>query len=509
MRFPEYEDFDGIGLAKLIRSGEVSPGELLEAAIDRVEAYDGQINAVVRKAYAYGRDQIGAGLPRGPFTGVPFLVKDHGLDIAGVSCADGSAFRSDRPATVDSTLTRRYLAAGLVIFGRTNTPEYAISGSTESLAFGPCLNPWDLSRTTGGSSGGSAAAVAAGYAPMAHATDGGGSIRNPSSGCGVFGFKPTRTRVPFGPETFEGVGGMSVHHAITRTVRDSAALLDATAGPVRGDPYPALDQAEPLLEAMRRVPRRLKIAFHVEAHRHTQVHRDCIEAVDRAAKLCEDLGHVVEQARPPVDGRQGVEIGSVLWKISAAQSLALTRKALGRGPKASELEWISRTLADEGARISAQEYVEALDGIHRFGRGLAAFFDTYDVVLSPVLSRPAWLLGEYNKSYTDSRSFFETVADYSPFCWPYNMSGQPAMSVPLHWTDGGLPVGVQFAGRYGDEATLFQLAGQLEQAASWHQKRPSFTSSNSKEVNEDDGSQRRSVLPAKASRMEGLEAGQQ
>lgn len=509
MTFHEYEDFDGIGLAELVRLGEVSPMELLEAAIDRVEAYDERINAVVRKAYAYGKEQIGTGLPKGPFTGVPFLVKDHGLDIAGVSCADGSAFRPDRPAVVDSTLTRRYLAAGLVIFGRTNTPEFAISGSTESLAFGPCLNPWDPSRTTGGSSGGSAAAVAAGYAPMAHATDGGGSIRNPSSGCGVFGFKPTRTRVPFGPETFEGVGGMSVHHAITRTVRDSAALLDATAGPMPGDPYPALDQAEPLLEAMRRAPRRLKIAFHVEAHRNTEVHRDCIEAVGWAAKLCENLGHIVEQARPPIDGRQGIEIGSVLWKISVAQSVTRTSKALGRGPQPLELEWISRTLADEGAKISAQDYVEALDGIHRFGRELAAFFDTYDAVLSPVLSRPAWRLGEYSKSYTDSRSFFETVADYSPFCWPYNMSGQPAMSVPLHWTDGGLPVGVQFAGRYGDEATLFQLACQLEQAAPWHQKRPPLTSLHSTETDGDDRNQRGSMLPGEASRMEGLETRRQ
>jgi Asp-tRNA(Asn)/Glu-tRNA(Gln) amidotransferase A subunit family amidase len=471
--FREYENFDGVGLAELVRRGEVSAKELLEAAIERVEDIDPGINAVVQKLYDYGEAQVRAGLPKGPFAGVPFLVKDHGLQVAGVPCADGSRFRSDKPAAVDGTLTRRYLAAGLVIFGKTNTPEFAISGSTESAASGPCRNPWDRTRSAGGSSGGAAAAVAAGYVPMAHATDGGGSIRNPASACGVFGLKPTRTRVPFGPDSFEEVGGMSAHHAITGTVRDSAALLDASASGVPGDPYPPLTQAEPFLEAMARPPRRLRIAFHAQAHRRTlAVHPECVKAVSRTAKICEELGHIVEEARPPIDGDEDVEIGSVFWKVAAARSVARLSATLGRGPAPGELEGITRALAEEGSAISATAYCETLDRLHRFGRRLAGFFASFDVVLSPVLSRPAWRLGEYDSRYTDSQSFFETVSAYSPFCWPYNMSGQPAMSVPLHWTDEGLPVGLQFAGRYGDEATLLQLAAQLEQAAPWGNRRP-------------------------------------
>lgn len=504
MTFLEYREFDGIGLAELIRRGETSPIELLEAAIKRVESLDPTINAVVYHMHDVARARIESGLPVGPFRGVPFLVKDHGLSVAGSPTFDGSCFRDERPATTNSTLTQRYLAAGLVIFGRTNTPEFAISGSTESKAFGPCLNPWDLSRTTGGSSGGSAAAVAAGYAPMAHGTDGGGSIRNPSSVCGVFGLKPTRTRVPFGPETFDGVGGMAVHHAITRTVRDSAALLDATAGPVAGDPYPALSFEEPLLDAIRRAPRRLRIAFHREPHHKTEVHRECIDAVEFAAKLCEDLGHVVEEARPQIDGQQGIEVSAILWKVSAAQSVARTSTALGSTPGPSDLEWISRTLAEEGAEISATAYVKALDTMHRFGRELSKFFRIYDVALSPVLSRPAWRLGEYDKTYTDSASFFETVAAYSPFCWPYNMSGQPAMSLPLHWTGSGLPVGVQFAGRYGDEATLLRLAGCLEQAAPWHQRHPSFTSLNSTAESRDEAVSETAKPVGESKRLEDL-----
>ncbi len=472
MTFPEYTEFDGIGLAELVRRGQVSANELLDAAIERVEALDPRLNAIVHRMDDPARRQIATGLGNGPFAGVPFLLKDHGIKIVGAPNRNGSRFHDDRPARANSFLTERYLAAGLVIFGKTNTPEFAISGSTEPQAFGPCRNPWDLTRGTGGSSGGSAAAVAAGYAPMAHASDGGGSIRNPASGCGVFGLKPTRGRVVCGPDSYQSLGGMSVHHAVTGSVRDSAALLDATTDPLVDDLYRKASDGSCFLDAIDRPPKQLRIAFHLHAHRDIDIDPECRRATRFAAGLCEDLGHLVEEAKPDIDGDEALELGSLLWKVGAAQIVAATAGSIGRKPRAGELEWITQLLADQGAEILATDYADAIDSIHRIGRKLAVFFERYDVVLSPVLSQPPWPIGVYENQYTDSRSYFETVANYSPFCWPYNMSGQPAMSAPLHWTENGLPVGVQFAGRYGDEVTLLQLAKQFEQIVPWFSRRP-------------------------------------
>ncbi len=477
MTFSEYTDFDAIGLANLVRRGEVSANELLDSAVNRINALDGDINAIVQDLQIQARKQIEQGLNDGPLSGVPFLLKDHGIYLKGTHTSGGSSFHSALPATYNSKLTEHYLKAGLVIFGKTNTPEFAISGSTESKALGKCHNPWDLCRGTGGSSGGAAAAVAAGYAPMAHASDGGGSIRNPSSGCGVFGLKPSRGRVVCGPDVYESVGGMGVHHAITRSVRDSAAILDATAIVPVGSLYRGLDNDSSFLDSISRPLKPLRIAFHLDAHRSVKIDPACHQAVQLAAKLCENLGHIVEEAQPEIDGDEGLEIGSLFWKVGAAQEAASVAQTLGREPKQDELEWITQLLADEGTQISATEYANAINVMHRMGRKLAAFFDRYDVVLSPVVSQPPWPLDTYENSYSDSRTYFETVSSYSPFCWPYNMSGQPAMSVPLHWTENGLPVGVQFAGRYGDEATLLSLARQLELAKPWFDRRPQIHTS--------------------------------
>jgi amidase len=471
MAFSQYTDFDALGLAGLVQRKEVSPNELLEAAVAQVNTFDADINAVVLGLESLARKQIEGGLSAGPFSGVPFLLKDNGIELKGTATSSGSRFHDPQPATNNSHLTDIYLKAGLVIFGKTNTPEFAISGSTESKALGKCKNPWDLTKGSGGSSGGAAASVAMGYAPMAHGSDGGGSIRNPSSACGVFGFKPSRGRVVCGPDANESIGGMSVDHAITHSVRDSAAMLDVTS--VLADE--ACTNKEPnvsFLDELNHPVRLLKIAFHVDAHHDVDIDPTCRKAAHLAAKLCEDLGHTVEEARPDIDGNAGLEIGSLLWKVNAAQNVASTTQALGQKPKYGELEWITQLLALEGSSVSAVDYLDALTAMHGFGQKLTAFFNHYDVVLSPVVSRPPWPLNVYENSYSDTQTYFETVNAYSPFCWPYNMSGQPAMSVPLHWTESGLPVGVQFAGRPGEDKTLLQLARQLEVAAPWFNRRP-------------------------------------
>ena len=472
MNFSEYELYDGIGLAALVRRKEVSADELLDAAISRVNTYDDNINAVVQNLEPLARNQIKRGLGDGPFTGVPFLLKDCGIDLKGTYTSSGSRFYSRQAVQQSSTLANHYLKAGLVIFGKTNAPEFAISGSTESKALGKCHNPWDLSRGTGGSSGGAAAAVAMAYAPMAHASDGGGSIRNPSSGCGVFGLKPSRSRVVSGPDVYEGVGGMSVQHAITRTVRDSAALLDVSGGQNALPICANHNQMSSFLATIEQPLAPLKIAFHVDAHNAVNISTECKQAVMATVKLCEESGHQVEQLQPDLDGENGLEAASILWKVNAAQELVNHIRTMKREPDPNELEWITQLLAEEGAKISALDYTHAINSTHQIGAKLHSFFSDHDVVLSPVVSQPPWLLDTYENSYSDTQSYFRTVFSYSPFCWPYNMSGQPAMSVPIYWTENNLPIGVQFAGRYGDEATLLQLARQLEVAKPWFNRRP-------------------------------------
>lgn len=473
MVFSEYTDYDAIGLADLVRRKQVSATELLDSAISHIENNDTHINAVVQDLEPQARKQIKHALYDGPFTGVPFLLKDTGINLEGATNSNGSRFIDRKPAAQNSTLTEHYLKSGLVIFGKTNTPEYAISGSTESKALGQCHNPWDLTRSTGGSSGGAAAAVAMGYVPMAHGSDGGGSIRNPSSNCGVFGLKPTRGRVVCGPDTHQSVGGMSEHHTITRSVRDSAAVLDATSA-LRDKSCLDQLQKNSFLEAIKQPTKPLRIAFHFDAHHSISTAPECHQAVHTAAKLCEDLGHNVEEVKPNIDSVKGMQACSLLWKVSAAQCIEETAHALGRAPKHDEIEWITQLLAKEGADIKATDYAQAINTMHHIGHKLITFFKQYDVVLSPVLSQPPWLLDVYENKYTDTQSYFKTVFTYSPFCWPYNMSGQPAMSVPLHWTKNNLPVGVQFAGRYGDEATLLRLARQLEIAKPWFNRRPTM-----------------------------------
>jgi len=474
LAFSEYESFDAVGLSRLIASREVSPAEVLETAIARVEAVNPGINAVVHKMYDSARATIAAGPPSGPLAGVPFLIKDVGSLCKGAPCGNGSRLFDGFIADHDDTIVERYRAAGLVIIGRTNSPEFALSPTTEPLANGPTRNPWDLTRSVGGSSGGSAAAVAARLVPAAHAADGGGSIRVPASNCGVFGLKPTRARTPSGPSAGEGWGGMLVAHAVTRSVRDSAALLDAIAGPAPGDPYWAPPQQRPFIQEVGADPGRLRIAVMTKSPTGGGVHPQCVAASMKAASLCSELGHRVEEAEPKVDMAAMRWARDVVVSACVSDEINTRLEALDRQLRAGDLERITELQAERGARYSARDYVRATTILHGIGRQFAAFFADYDALLSPVLAQPPEPLGSTDMMSADAKAFVERLFHLLCFTRHFNVTGGPAASIPLHWTPEGLPIGVQFAANFGNEALLFRLAGQLEQAMPWHDRRPAM-----------------------------------
>ena len=464
--------YDGLGFADLVRRKEVTPAELLEAAIARAEAANPALNAIITRLYDEARAAIAAGLPSGPFTGVPYLLKDLGALYTGAPTSYGSALFDGNIADHDSEITARMKRAGLVIFGKTNTPEMGLSPSTEPKRFGATKNPWNLAYSAGGSSGGAAAAVASGIVPMAHATDGGGSIRIPASCCGLFGMKPTRARNPLGPDAGEGWGGASVGHAVTWSVRDSAALLDATAGPDVGDPYWAPPPAGPFLAEVGRAPGRLRIALTTAAFNDHAVDPECADAARAAAKLCESLGHTVEEARPQIDAQAlGLAVRIVIG-ANVRAALEARAAALGRPLAETDVERVTWGRVLEGVKFTAWEYARSIGIIHRTGREVARFFTTYDVLLSPTMCRPPQRLGVLNMSSTDDAAYLDAVLASVGFTSLFNNSGNPAMSVPLATSRDGLPIGIQFAGRFGDEATLFRLAGQLEAASPWADRRP-------------------------------------
>lgn len=470
--FADYEAHDALGLASLVARHEVSADELLETAIARAEQVNPAINALSQKLYDHGRAAIRAGLPQGPFTGVPFLLKDVSVLLAGEVTTFGSRLFADYRADHDSTMVERYKRAGLVIFGKTTTPELGLAASTETTLTGATRNPWNPERTAGGSSGGAAAAVAAGIVPAAHGSDGGGSIRIPSSCCGLFGLKPTRARNPAGPDVGEGWGSLSTSHVLTRSVRDSAALLDATSGPAPGDPYAAPPPARPFLAEIGADPGRLRVALQLEPLSSVAVDPACQAAARAAATLLEDLGHHVEEARPTLDWE---ELGNALW-VLVASSVALTARrraaALGQTLRAEDVERVTWNAVEFAATVSAEAYVAALASIHRAGRHMAAFHATYDILLSPTLAKPPVPLGPMHMNNPDLAAYREALLTFSPFTSLFNMTGQPSMSVPLHWTADKLPIGVMASARYGEEAVLFRLASQLEAARPWQRRRP-------------------------------------
>lgn len=471
--FAEYDDYDALGLAALVAAGEVSPGELLDEAIARLEAVNGTLNAVTLKHYDEARAAIDAGLPKGPFRGVPFLLKDLHLLMRGTVTTYGSASFRDNVADHDSTLTERYRQAGLVIFGKTNTPEFGLAGTTEPRLFGPTRNPWNTEHSPGGSSGGAAAAVAAGVLPIANASDGGGSIRIPAAACGLFGMKPTRARTPMGPDRGEGWGGMSISHAVSRTVRDNAALLDATSGPAPGDPYAAPPPARPFLDEAATDPAPLRIAMTATGPNGSTCDGEVRTGLDATVRLLEDLGHRVEEAAPPIDAAEMAFAQVSLIASNIALTLDQRAETLGRPVSQQDVERITWAIAENGRGLAGADYARGSLLIHRFGRAVAGFMADYDVLLSPTLALPPVPLGTVNMDSDDIAAYLDINARYMPYTALFNMTGQPSMSVPLHWTPQGLPVGMMFTGRFGDEATLFRLAGQLERASPWQHRRPS------------------------------------
>lgn len=474
--FAEYEKYDALGLAQLVRENSVTPDQLLDAAIERVERLNPALNAVSHSMFDFARKDLANGLPEGPFRGVPFLLKDLGMLYQGVPTTNGSALFKDFVPDHHSHLVERYRRAGLVILGKTNTPEFGLSVTTEPILKGPCLNPWNTAHSPGGSSGGAAASVASGILPAAHATDGGGSIRVPAACCGLFGLKPTRARTPLGPDIGEGWSGMGIGHAITRSVRDSAALLDIAGGPMGGDPYWAPPPARPFREEVGANPGRLRIAVSTEAPNDVPVHPDCVTAVESAAALCTELGHEIVEAAWSFDMGLLIRAMRIIWGANTRAAVDMRYHALGKEPDGDGLERVSWNLAQEGQRNSAADYAQAIQVLHRTGRVFNDFLQDFDLILTPVAAQPPWPLKALDMMDDDLDAYIYNLFAHIPFTAQFNATGLPAMSVPLFWNEAELPIGVQFGARFGDEATLFRLAAQLESARPWDQRRPAAIS---------------------------------
>ncbi len=474
LTFEEYRSHDAIGLAERVARGDTTADELLDTAIARAEAVNPLINAVVQQHYDLARAAIRNGLPDGPFRGVPFLLKDVSVQLAGTQTSNCSRLFAGSVAQTDSTLVERYRRAGLVIFGKTNTPEMGLAASTETALHGTTRNPWNRDRTSGGSSGGTAAAVAAGIVPAAQGSDGGGSIRIPASCCGLFGLKPTRARTPLGPLVGESWGSMGVVHVLTRSVRDSAALLDATHGAALGDPYAAPAVARTYLSEVGADPGRLRVALQLAPLSGSPVDAECVAAARAAAQLLSSLGHSVEEAQLPGNMEQ---LGTASWAmVATGVSATLHRRAavLGRALREDDVEPVTWRAVRHAATLSALDHANALLTIHQQGRRMAAFHERYDIVLSPTLGQVPVPLGPQSMSNPDLDAYTRALLRFTPFCNLFNMSGEPSMSVPLHWSADGLPVGVMFSAAFGREDLLLRLAGQLEQARPWFNHVPAL-----------------------------------
>jgi len=468
---------DATAQAELVRSGQASPLELVDAAIERIERLNPQLNAVIHERFDKARAEATADIPDGPFAGVPFVVKDLDGYSAGDPYYGGTKFLRDhdyRPAR-DSYLTEKFRAAGLITVGRTNTPELGLVPTAEPATYGPSRNPWDVGRSTGGSSGGSAAAVASGMVAMGHAGDGGGSIRIPASECGLVGLKPSRGRHSLGPEMGESWGGLVARLAVTRTVRDTAALLDAVQGPMPGDPYTAPPPLRPYVDELGADPGSLRIGWRLEAPSLTgDTHPDVIAAVEGAAALLESSGHRLEASSPDaLDDPEFTGAFINAYNSWVARDLDRMGDAVGTPVTADDVEPGTWFLAEAGRLVSAAEYLKAIEYLHAFTRRVAAWWDSgYDLLLTATIPEPPPLLGSFTSTDENPLNGLFRSAEIVPFTAPFNTTGQPAISLPLHWNADGLPIGIQLVAAYGREDLLIRVAAQLEQAAPWSDRRP-------------------------------------
>jgi len=469
MEIAEYRRLDAVALAGLVARAAVAPDDLLDAAIRAAEAW-AWTNALVTRFDDQARRSVAAGLPDGPLRGVPFALKDLWAQMTGVVTTNGSRLFTGAPATVDSEIVRRFRRSGLVTFAKTNTPELGLSPTTEPALFGPTHNPWRRGVSAGGSSGGAAAAVAAGIVPMAHATDGGGSIRIPAACCGLFGLKPTRGRVPFGPERGEGWGGMSAQGVVSRSVRDSAVALAAISGSMPGDPYAAPGDPAGYPDDAAGAPGRLRVGVCTTAPEPLDVDARCVDAVRATALRCADLGHHVTEVSWPFDPQVLATARQRIIGPHVAQAVDARAAQLGRPLADDDLEPFTAAVAQAGRQGTATGYVAGIQAMHQVGRAMGELFERIDVLLTPTLAHPPFPIAGPPGDLPGMP--LEQVRLLTTFPSVANVSGQPAMSVPLDHYPDGLPLGSHFTGRFGDEATLFRLAAQLERAHPWFDRVP-------------------------------------
>lgn len=471
----DYESHDALGLARLVANKEVTAGELLDTALARLDAVNPKINALAHRFEALARAQIEAGLPEGPFRGVPYMTKDLGVLVKGAPMGAGSLAWNGFVAGFDSVLTERYRKAGLVLFGSTTSPELGLTSTTENKVQGQTRNPWNREHIAGGSSGGAAAVVAAGVIPLAQASDGGGSIRTPASCCGLFGLKPSRGRIPMGPVRTEGWNGMSVVHAVSRSVRDSAALMDATCGMEPGARYDApAPPAGGYLKHLSSKPRPLRIALWTKTWDDGAIDPECADAARDAGKLCESLGHRVEEARPPIDGAALANAFVAILMTNTKKDLDDRAAVRGSPVLDEELEVLTAIYRSRAEKITGMDIQNAIATQQQAALRIARFMADYDCILTPTQGQPPVKLGVLSLSPPDISAYGRDIGAFGPYTSAANHTGQPSMSVPLAWSRDGLPMGIMFTGRYGDEATLFRLAAQLEEARPWKDRRPAL-----------------------------------
>ena len=465
----EYMQHDAVGLANLVRRGDMTAGELLQLAVQRKEQVNHSVNAITATLTDFANVEMQKGIPDGPFSGVPLLLKDQ-VDVAGLRTGRACRLMERHRAKTDSTIVTRLRAAGFVVFGKTNMPELGLNVTTEPKMYGPTRNPWGPDHSAGGSSGGSAAAVACGISPIATATDGGGSIRIPASCCGVFGLKPSRGRISCGPDTGEGWGGMTAHGVVSRSVRDTAALLDVLSGPAVGEPYFLSSEPGEFLQSTKMKPGQLRIGVGMQPPTGTQVHSDCHAAVEDCMNLLETFGHQTRPVKYPIDGAQLRDAAGTIIRTKVAEHLETI--ALGRGADLcrDDVEAATWMIYEAGKATNGIQYSSAIETIHRIGRQMGEFMKGFDVILSPTLAEPPIRLGMLNTETLEGAALFQRMREFSPFCNLFNATGQPAMSVPLYWNEANLPIGVQFSAAFGNEQLLLRLAAQLEAARPWWQR---------------------------------------
>ena len=468
----DYSDYDGLGLADLVRRRQVTPAELVEAAIERIERHNPTLNAVVFKGYDDARKQAASDLPDGPFRGVPFLIKDLAMPVAGWPRTSGSKFARDVVDAQDGGLTARYRASGVIPLGKTNTPEYGITGTTESALLGPCRNPWNPDHIAGGSSGGSASAVAAGMTPMAHASDGLGSIRIPAACCGLVGLKVTRDRNPNLPDGYDYALGNVVDHVVSRTLRDSAAMLDATGWPEPGSPYPPPPKARPYIEEIAASPGAMRIAWSAETPNGRPIHEEIQAALEQTADLLKRLGHEVIERGLGIDYRALYASRGAAGAANFAAGMGRLIELVGREPEPDELEPLTWASLKVGRRQTGADVMHSLQETRMLNRKTLAAFEDIDIYLCPVMGEPPPKIGFIDAVNLEPREVSRRQGRVFPYTPPFNFSGQPSISLPLAQSKSGLPIGMMFTAKYADEASLFRLAAQLEKEAPWAQRRP-------------------------------------